>query len=150
LENEVVKYEYNVKRGDMIMTDVGSAVLMRQTRAKWFYLFKNKMISVRKSDFWEYVDLGKIKISYVKVAKYRTKQRKMRTLDLRGENPPEEQVSRFLKFERFAKPPFNIAFNYSTDLDTQYFIGVAESLNLDYEIERRPSGPAMFRIFGHD
>ena len=60
-----MKYEYNVKRGDMIMTDVGSAVLMRQTRAKWFYLFKNKMISVRKSDFWEYVDLGKIKISYV-------------------------------------------------------------------------------------
>ena len=55
-----MKYEYNVKKGDMIMTDVGVAVLMRQTRTKWFYLFKHKMISMRKSDFWEHVDLGKI------------------------------------------------------------------------------------------
>tara|TARA_R110001583_G_scaffold15480_9_gene63630 strand:- start:8812 stop:9249 length:438 start_codon:yes stop_codon:yes gene_type:complete len=145
-----VKYEYNVKKGDIILTDVGSAVLMRQTRAKWFYLFRNKMISVRKSDFWEYVDLGKIRISYVKAAKYRTKQRKMRTLDLRGENASEEQVKRFLKFEKFIKPPYNIAFNYSTDLDTEYFINIVESLDLEYEIERRPSGPAMFRVFSYD
>lgn len=108
------------------------------------------MISVRKSDFWEYVDLGKIRISYVKAAKYRTKQRKMRTLDLRGENASEEQVKRFLKFEKFIKPPYNIAFNYSTDLDTEYFINIVESLDLEYEIERRPSGPAMFRVFSYD
>ena len=53
-----MKYEYNVKRGDIIMTDVGSAILMRQTRAKWFYLFKNKMISVEEN-LLRYMNFGK-------------------------------------------------------------------------------------------
>ena len=128
-----MKYEYNVKKGDMIMTDVGVAVLMRQTRTKWFYLFKHKMI-----------------ISYVKVTKYRTKQRKMRVLDLRGEDLSEEQVSEFEKFEKFAKPPFSIAFDSYIDLDTRYFIDRVESLNLDYEIETGSSGTTMFRVFSYD
>lgn len=146
----MIKYEHNVKKGDVMMTEVGSAVLMRQTRAKWVYLFRNKMISIRKSDFWENVDLGKIRLSYVKVAKYRTKQRKMRTLDLRGDHPPEKQISKFEEFEKFVRTPFNIAFDSDTGLDTRYFIDMAENLNLDYEIDRSSSGITMFRVFSYD
>lgn len=146
-----MRYQNNVKKGDIIMTDVGHALIMRQTRAKWFYLFKNKMMGIRKSDFWEYVDLGKIKISYTEKTKYRTKQRRLRTLDLRGAHSPEEQVDKFLEFERHIKPPFNIAFDYETELNTEYFIDIVESLDLDYEIDRNNStGTTMFRVFSYD
>ena len=59
-----MKYENNVKKGDMILTEIGSAVLVRETRAKWFYLFRSKIIGIRKSEFWEMVDMGKLGISY--------------------------------------------------------------------------------------
>jgi len=142
-----LQFENNVKKGDMITTDVGSAVLIRETRAKWFYLFKNKTISIRKSHFWEMVDTGKVSISYVESKKYRTKQRKYRTLDLTGVSSRRDHEEMFEKFLTFVKPPFNVAYNNYTDLDLLYFIDKAHLLGLEYEIDRASFGTTMFRIY---
>ena len=36
-----MNFIHNIKKGDIILTDVGSAVVMRETRAKWFWLLAN-------------------------------------------------------------------------------------------------------------
>lgn len=131
----------------MIITDVGSAVLLRETRAKWFYLFKNKTISIRKSDFWEMVDTGRVSISYVESKKYRTKQRKYRTLDLIGVSSGRDHEELFDKFLEFVKPPFNIAYSNYTELDLLYFIDKVHLLGLQYEIDRARFGTTMFRVY---
>ena len=142
-----MKYEYNVKKGDMILTDIGSAVLIRETRAKWFYLFKNKVIGIRKSEFWEMVDMGKLGISYASNKKYRTKQRKQRTLDLTKTHATEDHEGLFTDFIKFAKPPFNIAYNVYSDLDLDFFIDKANRLGLEYEIDRARFGTNMLRMY---
>ena len=109
-----MNFKNNVKKGDMITTDVGSAVLLRETRARWFYLFRNKTISIRKSDFWEMVDTGKVSISYVRNKKYRTKQRKHRTLDLTGVSSKRDHEEMFDEFLKFVKPPFNTDRDWET------------------------------------
>jgi len=152
LENETLNHQYrdNIKKGDMIVTEVGSAVIMRETRAKWFYLFRNKIIGVRKSHFWEMVDLGRVKILYASTKKYRTKQRRMRTLDLRGVHSYSEQIEKYEEFESFVKPPFNIAFDNNIGLNANYFINETERLNCEYEMEKLTAGVTMFRVFEND
>jgi hypothetical protein len=146
----MIKYLDNVKKGDLIYTEIGHGILLRQTRAKWFYLFNSRHIGIRKSDFWELVDIGKIQITYIENAKYRTKQRKMRTLDLRGVYSYSEQIEKYEEFESFVKPPFNIAFDSNIGLNANYFINETERLNCDYEIERSPTGVTMFRVYEYD
>lgn len=142
-----MKYEYNVKKGDIILTDIGSAVLIRETRAKWFYLFKNKVIGIRKSEFWEMVDMGKLGISYASNKKYRTKQRKQRTLDLTKTHATEDHEGLFTDFIKFVNPPFNIAYNVYSDLDLDFFIDKANRLGLEYEIDRARFGTNMLRMY---
>ena len=147
LEDKTMNFQNNVKKGDIITTDVGSAVLLRETRARWFYLFKNKKISIRKSDFWEMVDTGKVSISYVESKKYRTKQRRHRTLDLTGVSSNRDHEELFEEFLQFVKPPFNIAYNNYTNLDLLYFIDKVHLLGLEYEIDRARFGITMFRVY---
>ena len=65
LENKrLIVERHNVKKGDMIVTDIGSGILMRETRAYWFYLFKNRINRIKKSQFWQMVDCGMIKVEY--------------------------------------------------------------------------------------
>jgi len=142
-----MKYENNVKKGDMILTEIGSAVLVRETRAKWFYLFRSKIIGIRKSEFWEMVDMGKLGISYASNKKYRTKQRKHRTLDLTKTHATEDHEGLFLDFLDFAKPPFNIAYNVYSDLDLDFFVDKASKLGLEYEIDRARFGTNLLRIY---
>jgi len=142
-----MNYEYNVKKGDMILTEIGSAVLMRETRAKWFYLFKNKMIGIRKSEFWEMVDTGKLGISYAPNKKYRTKQRKRRTLDLTKTHVTEDHEGLFDDFIKFAQPPFSIAYNVYSELNLDFFIDKANRLGLECEIDRARFGTNMLRMY---
>ena len=153
LQKMILKYKENVKKGDMIMTDLGSAVLVRQTRAKWFYLFKSRMASVSKSEFWELVDTGKIDISYVKDKKYRTKQRKLRTLDLTIQYSHDQQMEAFEDFLEFAKTPFNIAFSDRSTIEhehfsikLQLFLDKIEEMGLTSEVERSRFDVMMIRV----
>ena len=147
LEDKTVNFIQNIKKGDIILTDVGSAVVMRETRAKWFYLFKNKLIGIRKSEFWEMVDMGKLQISYVSNKKYRTKQRKFRTLDLTKSEPGDDHESMFEDFIRFARPPLNVAYNAYIDINLDFFIDKANQLGLEYEIDRARFGTNLLRMY---
>tara|TARA_B100001248_G_scaffold227063_1_gene185305 strand:- start:343 stop:771 length:429 start_codon:yes stop_codon:yes gene_type:complete len=106
----------NVKKGDVILTEFGSGVLIRETRARWFYLFKGKILSMSKSVFWHSIDMGYMKVSYVESKKYRTKQKRFRTLDLRQKTLEDAEFI-FHKFIDFVKTPFNIVLNYEEGLD---------------------------------
>ena len=93
-----MKYANNVKPGDIIVTKIGSAVLIRETRAKWFYLFRNRVNSISKSEFWRMVDVGEMEISYVDNKKYRRKQKKHRIFDIRNEDPEVNHLQRLEDF----------------------------------------------------
>jgi len=91
-----IEYINNVKPGDIIITSIGSAVLLRQTRAKWYYLYKERVNSISKSEFWRMVDLGEMKISYSETKKYRRAQKKFRVFDLRKKTFVTQQIEEFL------------------------------------------------------
>ena len=79
----MLEERYNVKPGDMILTDIGSGFLTKETRAYWFYLFKQRINRIKKSHFWQMIDCGTIKIKYAESKKYRRIQKRYRTLDTR-------------------------------------------------------------------
>jgi len=104
-----VKYKNNVKPGDMITTSIGTAVLLKQTRAKWFYLFRKRVNSMSKFDFWRMVDLGMLEVHYSAGKKYRRLQRNNRVLDLRsiGTDSFDDMLDDFIEF---VNTPFTLAF----------------------------------------
>lgn len=96
-ESERMKYANNVKPGDIIVSKIGSAVLLRETRAKWFYLFRDRVNSISKSEFWRMVDIGEMDISYVETKKYRRKQKHYRVFDMRQHFGQKELLLENLK-----------------------------------------------------
>lgn len=91
-----MKYVNNVKPGDIIVTRIGTAVLLRETRATWFYLYKDRVNSIKKSEFWRLVDIGEMEIKYVASKKYRRKQKKHRIFDLRNGEDHATRLDEFL------------------------------------------------------
>lgn len=123
-----MKYKNNVKPGDMITTSIGTAVLLKQTRAKWFYLFKKRVNSMSKSDFWRMVDLGMLEIHYSEGKKYRRSQKNDRVLDLRaiGEDSLEDRLDEFIGF---ANTPFSLAF-MADDLGHPKIVGLLNNIKM--------------------
>ena len=122
-----------------MITSVGSAVFIRQTRARWFYLYKSRVSSVSKKNLWRMIDMGEVRISYVENKKYRTKQRKMRTLDLREQVDMESQVEKFEDFADFARVPFDIIFlkdENRCSIDIGVFVEKIEQKGLKYSIHK--------------
>ena len=91
-----MKYANNVKPGDIIITRIGTAVLLRETRAMWYYLYKDRVNGIKKSEFWRLVDIGEIQIKYVDSKKYRRKQKKHRIFDLRNGEDYATRLEEFL------------------------------------------------------
>ena len=110
LENqELIEMRYNVKPGDIIVTEIGSAFLTKETRAYWFYLFNNRINKIKKTHFWQMVDCGNLEVQYANSKKYRRFQKRFRTLDLRGteiENVEDE----FEDFMNFVNLPCSVGF----------------------------------------
>lgn len=117
------KNALNVKPGDMIKTSVGIAILLKQTRAHWFYLFKSRTNSLRKSEFWRMVDLGQMQIIYAKGKKYRRVQKTGRTLDIRG-LPVQEISGRVQVFSREVNLPFSIASDHDDKIINEVLTSV--------------------------
>lgn len=138
LKNEMLENMYNVKKGDIIFTDIGSLVLVKETRARWSYLMNGKMASVRKTNLWELIDTGKLKISYAKGKRYRTKQRRYRTLDIRTV-PQVDQTKMFEGFIDFAKPPFNILYCVDNSENISYYKHILQEGGYSFDVNRYKS-----------
>lgn len=136
---------HNVKKGDMLYTDIGSVVLIRETRARWFYLMKGRVSSVKKTTLWELVDTGRMKVSYAKEKKYRTKQRKFRTLDIRFA-PERNQEEMFEKFIDFVKTPFNILYSLDNSSNISYYKHRLSEMGFEYTSENEGSDQIILRI----
>ena len=139
---------YNVKPGDIIKTKIGTALLVKETRAKWFYLFKNRVNSLNKKDFWRMVDTGQIKIFYTD-KKYRRKQKKNRTLDIR--NVPSSDLSKSLDFFLdFVDPPCYVVLDspaWGGVNDMSYFlIKELEGRDFSFKIEKKTQGFMCLKI----
>lgn len=134
-EEIMIKNALNVKPGDMIKTSVGIAMLLRQTRAYWVYLFKNRTNSFRKSEFWRMVDLGQIQIIYAKGKKYRRVQKTGRTLDIRG-LPVQEIPERVQVFSREVSLPFSIASDHDDKIISEVLASVT-TMGLIADITQR-------------
>ena len=132
LENKVIKTVHNVKTGDMFTVQgVGSAILTKETRAYWFYLFKDRLNKIKKTHFWQGVDCDQINISYANNKKYRRIQKRYRSLDVRQipEYKIENEIEIFLDFISF--PGFVIV-GRNSDNKYQIIREVMEKRNLSF------------------
>ena len=103
MENKVrmKKNVYNVKSGDMFtVKGVGSAILTKETRAYWTYLFRDRLNKIKKIHFWQGVDCEEIEISYASNKKYRRLQKRYRSIDVRDvpNAAIEKEINSFLDF----------------------------------------------------
>ena len=131
LENQgLIEKRYNAKPGDMIVTDIGSGFLTKETRAYWFYLFKNRINRIKKSHFWQMIDCGTIEIKYAE-KKYRRIQKRYRTLDTR-KIPLEILEDEFNSFIDFVTLPCSVAFGPDSNTKLEIVITRLDELSLDY------------------
>ena len=141
----MIKERYNVKPGDMIMTDIGSGFLTKETRAYWFYLFKNRINRIKKSHFWQMVDCGSVKIKYADNKKYRRVQKRYRTLDTRMvlTNNLEKELEDFIGFVTL---PCSIVLTLDSQERVQVIVNKLNELSLDYYKERGYSSETVIRV----
>ena len=131
----MIEERYNVKPGDMILTDIGTGFLTKETRAYWFYLFKNRINRIKKSHFWQMIDCGTIKIKYAENKKYRRIQKRYRTLDTRGVGI-EELEGEFDNFIHFVTLPCSVAFGPDSEQKIKTVLRKLDELSLDYYEEK--------------
>lgn len=150
LENKVIKTVHNVKTGDMFTVQgVGSAILTKETRAYWFYLFKDRLNKIKKTHFWQGVDCKQINISYASNKKYRRVQKRYRSLDVRqiSRYEIENELENFLDFISF--PGFVIVGHNSED-KYQIIRQIIEKRNLSFyeDVEVSREIEPVIRIIG--
>ncbi len=129
-------YKYNAKVGDVVVTNIGSGLLIRETRQKWFYVTNNRKSSISKEEFWNLVDLGQMKIHYAEDKKYRRLKKSGRILNLTDVkvNKWEEALDEFVGFVSL---PFQIAVN-DTDLQNlkyDFLLEKIRDLNYNFSID---------------
>jgi len=102
---------YNLRKGDAIVISrpgteritakTGIGVLVKQTKAYWYYFYKGHVARISKTSLWQNLDTHKaVSVIYGSSMKKRRKQRKWRSLDLHGTKHEmvEEKVKSFLNF----------------------------------------------------
>jgi hypothetical protein len=131
----LIEERYNVKPGDMILTDIGTGLLTKETRAYWFYLFKNRISRIKKSHFWQMIDCGTIEIKYAENKKYRRIQKRYRTLDTRDImiDNLEEDLDDFIHFVTL---PCSVVFGPNSECKIKTVIRKLDELSLDYYEEK--------------
>ena len=131
----MIEERYNVKPGDMILTDIGTGLLTKETRAYWFYLFKNRISRIKKSHFWQMIDCGTIEIKYAENKKYRRIQKRYRTLDTRNImiDNLEEDLDDFIHFVTL---PCSVVFGPNSEYKIRTVIRKLDELSLDYYEEK--------------
>ncbi len=102
-----MRYRYNVKPGDVMVSELGTSVLVRETRHTWFFATGDRMGSMTKSELWLFIDMGFMDVHYAEGKKYRRFKKSDRVLDMRD----NQTVERLEDFVGFVKLPFHIAVN---------------------------------------
>lgn len=129
-------YRYNVKVGDVVVTNIGSGLLIRETRQKWFYVMNNRKSSMSKDEFWNLVDLGQMRIQYAEDKKYRRLKKSGRILNLTDVkvNDWERSLEEFVKFVSL---PFQIAVSDEDlqNLKYDFLLEKIRDLNYDFSID---------------
>lgn len=131
----MIQERFNVKPGDVIVTEIGSGFLTKETRAYWFYLFNNRINKIKKTHFWQMIDCGSLKIQYANNKKYRRLQKRFRTLDLRKidiENIEEE----FEEFIDFVNLPCSVAFGRGAIQKVRLIVNKIHELSLEFYEEK--------------
>ncbi len=131
----MIEERYNVKPGDMILTDIGAGFLVRETRAYWFYLFKTRMNRIKKTHLWQMIDCGNINIKYAEGKKYRRIQKRFRTLDLRN-TPLSDIESRFDEFINFVNLPCSVVFGRDSLSKVKLVVEKIDELSLEFYEEK--------------
>ncbi len=131
----MIEKRYNVKPGDMILTDIGSGFLVRETRAYWFYLFKTRMNRIKKAHLWQMIDCGNINIKYAEGKKYRRIQKRFRTLDLRN-TPLSDIELRFDEFIDFVNLPCSVVFGRDSLSKVKLVVEKIDELSLEFYEEK--------------
>tara|TARA_B100000902_G_scaffold386095_1_gene428294 strand:+ start:2233 stop:2670 length:438 start_codon:yes stop_codon:yes gene_type:complete len=131
----LIEERYNVKPGDMILTDIGAGFLVRETRAYWFYLFKTRMNRIKKTHLWQMIDCGNINIKYAEGKKYRRIQKRFRTLDLRN-TPLSDIESRFDEFINFVNLPCSVVFGRDSLSKVKLVVEKIDELSLEFYEEK--------------
>ena len=129
-------YRYNVKVGDVVVTNIGSGLLIRETRQKWFYVMNNRKSSMSKDEFWNLVDLGQMRIQYAEDKKYRRLKKSGRILNLTDVkvNDWERSLEEFVKFVSL---PFQIEVSDEDlqNLKYDFLLEKIRDLNYDFSID---------------
>ena len=98
-----------MRKGDAIIVqaradkkhETGVGILIKQTKAYWYYFYKGHVARVRKSTLWHNLDVHTaVSVLHGSSMKRRRKQRKWRSLDLHGvkHDSVDEKVRKFLNF----------------------------------------------------
>tara|TARA_R100001510_G_C7655036_1_gene213968 strand:+ start:3478 stop:3915 length:438 start_codon:yes stop_codon:yes gene_type:complete len=93
--------EYRLRKGDLIITPEGPALLVRETKKYWYYLYKQHMARVSKAKLWRAIDSSdKITVNFGSSMKHRRKKKKDRYLDLHGvkHEKADDKVRSYLNF----------------------------------------------------
>lgn len=121
----MIKYFFNVKKGDMLYTNLGSVLLTGEEGSRWHYVMNGKTNSIKKTTLWKLIDTRSVRVSYANGKKHRTKQRKFRTLDLRTKCQ-DEHVKLFDEFLNFVNIPYNIIYSLDNSRSISYIKEVME------------------------
>ena len=95
-----IRYCYRLRKGDLLTSPVGNAVLLRETKGYWYYYFQDRTCRISKIRMWHGIDKGNVGVTYGSSMKYRRKKRKDRALDLHGvkHTDAEEKIRSYLNF----------------------------------------------------
>jgi hypothetical protein len=93
--------EYKLKSGDLLVTTTnGVAILIKDTRTYWYYIYKEKEARVKKTKLWSYLDQSKFRVRFGSSMKYRRKKKTGRLLDLHGltHDAAPDKIREYLNF----------------------------------------------------
>ena len=101
--------EHTLRKGDMLVTTKGVAILTKKTKEYWHYFYRGKIARIRKKKLWGAIDRSVFpcRVEFGSTMKRRRKQKKNRTLDLHG-TPHENADEEIRKFLNWVELPANI------------------------------------------
>jgi len=126
--------EFSLRKGDLIKTPDGFALLFKSTKKYWHYFYRGHSARVRKEKLWKAIDLSSdLSIQYGTNMKYRRRQKKSRHLDLHGVKH-EEASDRLREYLNFVELPTTVITGNSTQMRR-----IVENVVLEYGLSCRES-----------
>ena len=93
--------QYNLRKGDLLVAGQNTGIVLKQTKAYWYYFYDGMVCRIRKERLWHLIDSnGRVEVRYGSTMKRRKKQPRHRSLDLHGtlHADVDEKIRKYLNW----------------------------------------------------